>query len=275
MSGVFILILITTIVANIVPSDSCGTINLPQTFYLRGQWESYWHKEVYITPGPDTDDDDGKEFGIFTSLCMSLNGDVELTDASDDVVGWTDVQSVFEWGKTFNIYDCTGQLIWIIDEEDEDVIINGLNPFSSVYSVYEADSNGAKSDMIGFADDGDVSLDSEYSIRDMQGNIRVSASKSFGDDFAANFGSDTTWTVITTGNETSYPYNVILTYLVALEEVQDRLGDKTYDMCTSWAIGGIVIACLIALAIIVCGVYCLHEIVIDQIKKLFCCKSSV
>lgn len=250
MLSVLLFLTIIKIVLSVTPSSSCGVIELPETFYLRGQWEAYWHEKVYITEELDTDDDDGEEYGIYTSICMSYNGDVELTDFNGNVVGQTDVQSVFEWGKTFNIEDCTGKRIWIVEEDDKDVIINGLNPFISVYSVYEADENGEKGDQIGFADDGDVSIDSEYAIRDMQGIVRASASKQFGDDFAANFGSDTAWTVVTFGNSTSYPYNVILTYLVALEEVQDRLGDSKSDMCTSWRISGIIIGCIAGLLIL-------------------------
>jgi hypothetical protein len=259
MRILIVLYINVSLVLALKPSDSCATFDLPPTFYLRGQWNAYWREKIYITLEPDTDDDAGEEFGLFESLCMSFNGDVELTNDRGNVVGSTDVKTAFNWGSTFNILDCTGQRIWIVDEESEDVIINGLNPFQSVYAVYETNSAGEKGDMIGFAADGDVSFDSKYVIRDMTGAIRGDAVKSFVGKLVSSV-SDTTWTVNTYKNETAYPYNMILAYLVALKEVQDQLeSSASYDTCTSWALGGIIVASLIGLVLLCCLGYLIYS----------------
>lgn len=238
----------------IEPSESCGEINFPRTFYLRGQWEAYWHEKVYITPEADTDDDAGEEYGIFESMCMSFNGDVELVNSGGNLVGYTDKQTAFEWGSEINIYDCTNKKIWIVDEDGGQVIVNGLNPFGSLFGIYEVDNSGEKSTQIGFADEDDF-LDSSFTIRNMQGQIIARDDKSFWDQAVSSV-SDTTWEIQTFGNTTNHQA-LIVSYIVSLREVQDQLEDTDYDydMCTQWAIGAIVIAILAFIIVVGCIVW--------------------
>lgn len=243
----FLLILIIIITVNSVkPSNRCGSIKFPRKFFLRGQWEAYWHEEVYITPRANTDDDDNLEYGIFKSKCMSFNGDVELKDSDGNVVGYTDKQTTFEWGTEINIHDCTGKKIWIVDEDGTQVIVNGANPFKSIFGIYEVNKNGEKSTQIGFSDKKEF-LDTTFTIRNMNGDIIAVAENS---KFDIDIG-DTTWSIQTFGDITD-SQSLIISYIVALKEVQDQLDDTdyNYDTCTQWAIGGIVVSVIVVIILI-------------------------
>ena len=101
------------------PFDGCDTTEWGDVFYLRGQEDlASWNHQILVTKKADTDDDDNANiYAMFESICLSFNGDVELTSGSD-YIGKTDKQTAFEWGTKIDIYDCDGTKSYIIEEGD-------------------------------------------------------------------------------------------------------------------------------------------------------------
>lgn len=230
----------------------CGEVDFPDKFYLRGQWEAYWHETVLVTPKSDSSEDES--IGKFETICLSMNGDIELTDDNGNLVGYTDKRTAFEWGVEINIHDCNGNKKYIVDEAQP--VLNSINPVGSVYEVYKADKNGEKGKQLGFSEK-DKFFDTEISLYNMDNELVVTGSKKYGDDLAAKFGSDTSWKIKfeTMDDPLSDPY--LISYIVSLKEVQDRIDseDKTSDACTSWTIAGIIIGCMIVIALIAGAVW--------------------
>lgn len=249
--------------------DDCEDIkNLPNPYYLKGQaCEGWWHNTVLITRYEDTEDnDEANILGYYQSICMSFNQDVELVNKDGDVVGRTDKQTAFEWGTHIDIYDCNDQIVYVIEEADEEVITNRLNPVSSSLQIYNYDANRAeKGDMIGFIAKNNL-LDTEIIIQNMDEDVIITAEKSLSDALQSIVCIDTSWTIQTSNSSDPVADPKIISFFVALEEVQD-LSDGGSDSCTTWTIVGYVVLAIVCLIILLVGSYCMYGWIIGLCSK--------
>ena len=232
MKILFIIFLFGSILAK-----NCNNI-FPNNFILEEQaCGNFWHNTVEIKSND-------KEIGRFKSLCPSWNQDINLFDNDDNKLGYTDVQTAFEWGTQIDLYDCNDEIFATIEEGNLDVIIN-KNKYNTKYKIFDKNNN-----LIGFSKKEEI-FDSEFILRNLNDQVVAKSKKSFVDKIGSSICIDPEWTVNIIQPNTTVGDPRIISFITGLKAVSDM---SDTDVCTGFVIFGITIASLIGLIILILGI---------------------